>query len=471
MTELVASARSNLCRSGHAACWSPALNAVVAFGGIMSTSELSDEAAASAEITSSPLYLLPVEQLCAMLEPAGRRGCGELPSSSRRMCAWQKKTSAAMPRTRHGHVMVAHGGDLFVFGGCHWAHGDVLASLDLRYEVATNSWRPFDSQVPPRFCAASAYDMNSGELFLFGGIAGRAEKEPTALLHRISLSDFTVRELPQAGQAPAAQFKSSMTILRSGSLLHFEGLTATDARALIAVASGASSPPRQRPAAGMKACHLYTPSTGLWRVISQSPDIVRSQIICAPLQLAAGVPTEVGHGDSEGAADEAAHVELVTLFGGMQTFPGAQFRTARSFTFNATHRLWEPSAPNDHNYRLDGGSSGNGRREVLRGRRHRSPEPQPGSDRTERAGGVSAHAVAQFDAGTCDLFSRFGVLSCSHGGNADRDHTSNNRGEQVDTVHIFRLREMSLKETVARWIHRWRVPYMSLGDPLLDELF
>jgi hypothetical protein len=64
------------------------------------------------------------------------------------------------------------------------------------------------------------------------------------------------------------------------------------------------------------------------------------------------------------------------------------------------------------------------------------------------------------------------VVSCSHGGNRDRDGTSNNRGEQTDLLHIFRGRAAPLKEIAARWIHRWRIPYGRIeSDPLLDELF
>jgi hypothetical protein len=460
MAEIFATARTNLSRSGHALCYCPPLKALVAFGGILTTTELLDEEAASVEISSSPLYILPVSHIVELANSVQNSECQGLRDFSVR---WERRTSSAMPRTRHGHVMVSHGDDVFVFGGCHWAHGDVAASSDLRYMVQTNSWRPFDSQIPSRFCAASACTAQ-GEVFLFGGIAGR-EKEPTNAMHRISLSDFTVHEPPQLGQVPPPQFKSSMAVLNDGgSLVHFEGLTAGDARALMAP-SGTSSLPSVA-----KVCHMYTMHTGIWRQICQSPDIVRSQVVMAPhfrpASLAAREAAQ-SNGQVDGTAFMKGPVELVTLFGGMHTFPGAQFRTAQLFVFNVTHRMWEPAHSSTA---AETTAGGHGRREARRHLRgHGPPSRLPPTGGA--GGGVSAHAVANF-ALSDELFEAYGIVSCSHGGNTDRDETCNNRGEQTDVLRLFRQRTLSLKEITARWIHRWRIPYVLLqADPLLDELF
>jgi hypothetical protein len=89
--------------------------------------------------------------------------------------------------------------------------------------------------------------------------------------------------------------------------------------------------------------------------------------------------------------------------------------------------------------------------------------------------GRTAHCIVPV--GLQDDFRAVGVCAVMFGGNVDADDNSENSlGVPVSEVWLLKIRSLSLKEIVGRFIHASKIPYRVLGtarprDDLLEELF
>ncbi|CAD2216165.1 hypothetical protein AGDE_15783 [Angomonas deanei] len=134
---------------------------------------------------------------------------------------WKPVLPPIAPKTRHGHALVYCYPNLYLFGGCYWAHGDAMSTTDLYYNVYDQRWRQCKEEVvPPRFMASVAVsnashtfpqhtdhtvsenDPNRAHmvLYAFGGLD--FNRQLSNHLYRTQLPPSRYELLPQLGHHP-----------------------------------------------------------------------------------------------------------------------------------------------------------------------------------------------------------------------------------------------------------------------------
>jgi hypothetical protein len=231
-------------RAGHAAVWHR--GAMYAFGGIPNWERYE---------TEEPELRCP-------------RGCEYAAMAQWRPTErrWRQLASADYPKSRHGHVMIAHGTDLWIIGGHNWAFAGEAPIHELVFSTERREFRVPPLLIPNRFAASccpvpttTGIGTQAGggvRYLLFGGLD--ESREPCNDLLTFDLARNVCFRQATIGTAPPPQFKGGMVLDREGRRAFvFDGYTES----------------------AVQKVHMLTPvgagDSFVWRAVCSSAPIVR----------------------------------------------------------------------------------------------------------------------------------------------------------------------------------------------------